>query len=1136
MAIMGLKVNIFQIGCRLAIMALLMFMTNLPALAGQQREKVAIYLRWTHQFQFAGYYAALDQGFYADEGLDVELIEFDRAQGHYEPVLSGRAQYGIDDASILPEILKSNQPFVVVAQIFQHSPLVLMALEQSGIYSPLDMVNKKVMYNLGDSPLDAMFSEYGQGKINFERVPHSYNYEDLADGKVDVISAYLTDQPYAFEKRGLRVNIIDPRSYGIDFYGDNLFTTWAEANNHPERVEKVRRATLKGWEYALRHQDELIDLILTTYNSQLERAQLEYEANTIKRMISPDIIPLGTVDRKRYQRIAEVYAAQGFIDEAELPENFIFSQRKEILTAEERAWLQTHPEIRLGFAADYEPYLMVDESGHQRGILPDFIALINRRMGANIKIKLANNNDQAAMLERGELEGLLAVVPQRIQKLNLLSSQPYSSVTAAAFIHKDSDFSIQDISDLVGKIIVFARDNEFIINLLQPVREQLEVVEVATPLDAMAMVYQGTADVMIGSTTNKHLIRTYHLSGVFPGHVFTDQTLPISAGFRTDLPKLAEMFDKVIATIGREEKNQLYLKWVGAISKPTGLIFTDEERQWLKDNPLIPVAIDANFAPVEFRDKDNKPQGISIEYLRIIEKKLGVRFHFPDYENWSETMQALEKGELKMAAAVQDSNKRRRFLDFTSTFLSLPLTIFAPERSDYFAEITHLEGKRVGVVAGYPILEFLSRDYPRINLTTVESINDGLDLLAEGRIDAFIDTLAITSYYMSLRGMSHLKVAGNTPYSYELSMGVRKEEPLLRSVLEKALVSIPEKERSALVQQWFNIKYDYTPDYSLFWKAGIPAALVISLVLLWNRKLQSEINLRRIVEERFQTLIEGIKNEYTFYVHDIDGKISYVSPSALELTGYDSDELKGKYWQDLITNEASLAQATEHVQKLLNGEQSRPYEIDFYHKDGSCRTWLVFSLLKTDCYGKPQHLEGLVKDVTREKAYALELAQAKEAAESASRAKSTFLANMSHELRTPLTAILAFSNFLQRQKDISADSLSKLEIVNRNGKHLVKVVNEILELSRIEAGFLELNNEPFNLDSMLEDLCSLFRLQAEDKRLWLKFVSIPGPVGKPLIGDQLKLRQILVNLIGNACKFTQLSRVSVIEQGLGHGY
>ncbi|MEG4294793.1 ATP-binding protein [Microcoleus sp. C2C3] len=156
----------------------------------------------------------------------------------------------------------------------------------------------------------------------------------------------------------------------------------------------------------------------------------------------------------------------------------------------------------------------------------------------------------------------------------------------------------------------------------------------------------------------------------------------------------------------------------------------------------------------------------------------------------------------------------------------------------------------------------------------------------------------------------------------------------------------------------------------------------------------------------------------------------------------------------------------------------------------------------------------------------IELKQALIAAESANRAKSTFLANMSHELRTPLNAIIGFAHLLVNSKKTAPEQQSSLDIINRSGEHLLKLINDILSLSKIEAGQITLESNTFDLYSLLSDIEGMFQLKAQSSGLQLVF-ELRNDVPQYVRTDESKLRQVLINLLGNAVKFAETGRVKL---------
>lgn len=295
-----------------------------------QRESnrdVILMLKWNHQFQFAGYYAALKNGYYKEEGLNVTLLENNTNRPTADLVVNGDADYGVG-ASELVISRCEGKPVVVLAVIFQHSPLALISRYDSNLRYLSDYIGKTVMSTTSDrNEINLMFKKEGISPDKIHYVDQEYSIDAMINHRVDASANFITMQPNQMLQAGVEPRIIRPVDYGIDFYGDALFTTEKEISVNPGRVEQLTRATLKGWNYAMSHQEEIIDYILSLPNVQkrgITREQLQYESRKLEEAIQPQLIEIGQINPHRWEKMAQMFASQGIIKSDWSLEGFIY--------------------------------------------------------------------------------------------------------------------------------------------------------------------------------------------------------------------------------------------------------------------------------------------------------------------------------------------------------------------------------------------------------------------------------------------------------------------------------------------------------------------------------------------------------------------------------------------------------------------------------------------------------------------------------------------------------------------------------------------------------------------------------------------------------------------------------------------
>lgn len=233
----------------------------------QEPDKVKVQLKFSHQAQFAGLYVAVEKGYFKDENLEVEFIEGGRGIDLISPVAAGDVDFGIASSDHILISRTEGAKVRAIAAIYRRSAAVFVAKAGSGIKRPHDMLGKKVaVYSKNakeyEYELRAMLKKLDIDIEQMKLVDLDHKYEKFINDEVDVTGAYVTGGALRLSSQGVELNYIWPIDYGIDFYSDTFFTSDTLLQNNPDLVQRFLRASLKGWDYAIRHSVEAVEITM----------------------------------------------------------------------------------------------------------------------------------------------------------------------------------------------------------------------------------------------------------------------------------------------------------------------------------------------------------------------------------------------------------------------------------------------------------------------------------------------------------------------------------------------------------------------------------------------------------------------------------------------------------------------------------------------------------------------------------------------------------------------------------------------------------------------------------------------------------------------------------------------------------
>ena len=925
----------------------------------------------------------------------------------------------------------------------------------------------------------------------------------------------------------------------------------------------------------------------------------------------------------------------------------------------EKKWVTQNSLVKVGVGPDWAPFDFVNSDGEYAGIANDYLTLISKKTGLEFELIVDEWNNNLEKIKNRDIDLLNALYKSEKREKYMEFSKPYLEILDYFYVR--DDLNVTTLEDLNGKRVAIPKGYAHA-DAIKKEFPKIKVVTVATFSESVDAVLENRADMLFDTQIAlSYKLQQDGIRNIIPFKSYREHGLmKLYMSSYKGNTALISIINKALDSVTKEEKNTIYNRWVthNIVEQDTSIHFTKEEKDWMREHPVMTYS-EINWKPMSIIENGTM-KGIMNEYLKKITQQTGMEFQYKNASSWTEVIRMFKEKKIDMIPGIGASDFESKLGLTSDVYADFPFVLVTSNSKSFISDIDELSGKTIAVPKYWTSYNYLIEQRPDIKVVATKNVFEALDMVKDGKVDAFLGHMAIGMHYVGTYYANTLHIAGRVNYKFNHKILLQKKNRVFLSVINKVINNMSETEHLEIKNKWLNVEVKELQDYTLLYQIAFVFILMILGALYWNRKLATEIKERRLIEKALQTekdnfkiLFEKVSDGNLILQNGMfvtcnsaaikmlgassvdevlnttpDSLSPYLQPDgtvsaqkAQEMVGeclekgwarfewvhidkhenefwvdigltkitYEAKEAVFVVWRDISeqkTLENSLKERESQVRTLLdniplhvivttyegnvlsaNPQALQDYDfreedlstvniLDFYadefQRDEVIREVkelgrveqkivrlkrhdgvhsMMLSVLPI-VYGKKEVLLSISVDLTQRLELEKDLKQAKESAELANRSKSEFLANMSHEIRTPMNAIIGFTELLNEQ--ISEPRLKTYtKTIQKASNSLLLLINDILDLSKIEAGKLQINKSATDVYSLADEVSSIFTMAVQKKGLDF-IVHVDKSIPDSLLLDEVRIRQVLLNIIGNAVKFTEHGHIKLSITAIKH--
>jgi len=597
-----------------------------------------------------------------------------------------------------------------------------------------------------------------------------------------------------------------------------------------------------------------------------------------------------------------------------------------ILTDIEKKWMSNNPINRIAVMT-YWPHDKNGDSFHT-----EMLKLINHYSGLIlVPIKFDKWGDAYLKAKTADgIHGIMGLSWSKEREDFFSYTAPYS-FTPAHLVTRTTNTTIKTLQDLKNKTVLL-KENEITHKILNDKIPSSKVIDFKTSENMIKKLSEDrSTDALFSYYMDQNVLKKYNLKIV---NKIYDRYGEVSIGVNNSYKILSNIINKTLKIIPKKELSDLRDKDWGNIKSDTKI--STKELKYIAENNLVRVCTNPNWEPIEFT-KDGKAQGISLDVLGIIKEKLNIKYDFIPTTSWKESQEFLKEGKCDILPSATRTLQREKYANFTKSYLNYKLAIITRSNEPLVSNFENIVSKKMSRKKASGLIEKLKLKYPNIEIKETSSYKDALNSVISGDTYFTISTVHVFSYFKSKYTLKDLQVAGYSDFEFDLSIAVRKDKEILLGVLNKVLLTIPQSTLQLIHEKWASAKIVKHTDWDLLFKIFSVIFLVVIVILVYNRRLQSMVNAKtKDINEQKEELIAlmaSLDKNVIYSKTDLQGVITHVSEAFCTICGYTKEELLGKSYK-LLRHPDMPSSLFKKMWINLKKEKIFEVEIKNLRKDG----------------------------------------------------------------------------------------------------------------------------------------------------------------------------------------------------------